>query len=121
MTEQGLLDILAGLGEAQAESAKAHAKTETLFAALSEANAAAQIKADFETAELKKVVAETSRRVDETSRKLTEVGIRLGSMGQNLGDVAETFFYNSLVAAPEIGGISFDRVEIGRASCRERV
>ena len=31
-------------------------------------------------------------------------------MSQNLGDMAETFFYNSLVAAPEIGGISFDRV-----------
>ena len=106
MTDQELRDIVGGLAVAQAESAKAQAKTEAIMAELGLAQArteAAQAKTDLRFEEMSKVVA-------KTSRKLTEVGIRLGSMGQNLGAVAESFFYNSLKKMPEIGGISFDRV-----------
>ena len=78
MTEQGLLDMLAAMTAAQAETAK--------------------------------VVAETSRRVDETSRKLKSIGEQFAGFTANQGDVAEAFFFNGLLASPEIGGIHFDRV-----------
>ena len=101
MTDQELRDIVGGLAVAQAKSAKAHAKTEALFAAMNEANAAAQIKADFETAELKKVVAETSRKVEKISKFY-------GGMASSQGDFAENFFTNSLQRTLSIGGIEFD-------------
>lgn len=92
MTDAELKDLVASLAVAQAEAAKAQTET------------------SIEHQAMLKVVAETSRRVEETSRKLDEVGLRLGNMGQNLGAAAESFFYNSLDARPEIGGIQFDRV-----------
>ena len=117
MTEQGLLDILAGLGAAQAENAKAQAlaqaKTEAVMAELG----AAQARTEAAQAETTKVVAETSRRVDETTKVVAETSRKLKSIGEqfagfttNQGDVAEAFFFNGLLASPEIGGIHFDRV-----------
>jgi hypothetical protein len=52
----------------------------------------------------------THAEVQETSRVLKEVGRRMGSMASNQGDVAEEFFYNSLKASPQVGGIVFDTV-----------
>lgn len=55
-------------------------------------------------------LAKTQAEVAETSRVISEVGRRMGSMASNQRDVAEEFFYNSLFAKPEVGGIRFDRV-----------
>ena len=85
MTDAELKDLVASLAVAQAETAQVQAETA-------------------------REVAETTRVVAETSRKLEEVGLRLGNMGRNLGAATESFFYNSLDAQPEIGGIQFDRV-----------
>ena len=46
----------------------------------------------------------------ETDRKLQKVSDMLGGMGQNQGDVAEEFFFNSLVDDPHLGGIHFDDI-----------
>lgn len=54
--------------------------------------------------------ANTQAEVAETSRVIKEVGRRMGAMASNQGDVAEEFFFNSLDAKPQIGGISFDSV-----------
>jgi hypothetical protein len=82
MTDQELKDLVAGLAVQSAELAKAHAQS----------------------------YAETQAAFKETDRFLKEIGQRMGSMASNQGDVAEEFFYNSLVDQPILGGISFDRV-----------
>jgi hypothetical protein len=69
-----------------------------------------QAKSDKKMAELAAAQAETQTEVKETSRVIKEVGRRMGSMAANQGDVAEEFFYNTLFAKPEVGGIRFDRV-----------
>jgi hypothetical protein len=56
------------------------------------------------------LLAKTQGEVAETSRVIKEVGRRMGAMAANQGDVAEEFFYNTLFAKPEVGGIRFDRV-----------
>ena len=95
MTEQGLLDILAGIGLAQA-------KTEAVMAELGSAQAAAQVKADFETTELKKIVAESTRKFELLS-------IKLEGLSDNIGYASEDFFFNTLEETPVIGGVKFDR------------
>jgi hypothetical protein len=82
MTDQELKDLVAGLAVQSAELAKTHAQS----------------------------YAETQAAFKETDRFLKEIGQRMGSMASNQGDVAEEFFYNSLVDQPILGGISFDRV-----------
>ena len=108
MTEQGLLDILAGISLAQAESAKAQAesaKTQALAQAKTEAVmaelGAAQAKTDLHFEEMSKVVAETSRKVEKVSKMY-------GGMSTSQGDFAENFFTNSLQRTLSIGGIEFD-------------
>ena len=67
--------------------------------------------------ELKDLVAslavaqkETSEQMRKTDAKLESIGIQLGNMSKNQGDVAEDFFYNSLVADAHLGAIHFDEL-----------
>ena len=83
MTEQGLLDILAGLGAAQAEGLKRQAEAEARL-------------------------ARTEALVAETSRKVEKVSKMYGGMSTSQGDFAENFFTNSLQRTLSIGGIEFD-------------
>jgi hypothetical protein len=92
MTDQELKDLVAGL-------AVQSAKTDEKFALLASAQAKTEEQAK-----------QTHAEVQETSRVLKEIGQRMGSMANNQGDVAEEFFYNSLKAAPQVGGIYFDTV-----------
>ncbi len=85
MTDQELKDLVASLAIAQA-------KTEV-----------EQVKTSVELREM-------SVEVREMVRVAAEMGRRLGAMGINLGDVTEEFFYNSLRAKPQLGGIKFDTV-----------
>ena len=84
MTDQELRDIVAANAQA--------------LVALT----AAQAQAKIDTAELKKVVAETSRKVDLMSAKLE-------GLSDNIGYASEDFFYNTLEETPMIGGVKFDR------------
>jgi hypothetical protein len=89
MTDQELKDLVAGLAVQSAELAKAHAES---------------------YAETQAAFAQTQAEIQETTRVVSEVSRRMGSMASNQGDVAEEFFYNSLKAAPQVGGIHFDTV-----------
>jgi len=67
--------------------------------------------------ELKALVAslaiaqkETDRQFKETDRKLDKVAKMLGGIGANQGDIAEDFFYNSLIADNHLGQLKFDDV-----------
>lgn len=46
----------------------------------------------------------------ETARKLDKLGDLYGNIGQNQGDVAEEFFFNSLIKDNHLGAIHFDDV-----------
>ena len=64
--------------------------------------------------EAQKATDEQMKRTDEqmkrTDEKLERVGISLGNIGKNQGDVAEEFFFQSLIKDNHLGKIRFDDV-----------
>jgi predicted AAA+ superfamily ATPase len=69
---------------------------------------------DEELKELVASLAIKSDRLDaqirETNETLKRIGIDFGNMKKNQGDVAEEFFFNSLLDDPHLGGIHFDDI-----------
>ncbi len=61
-----------------------------------------------------KVLREAQKQTDEqmkrTDEKLKSVGIQLGNMSKNQGDIAEEFFFNSLVNENHLGPIKFEDI-----------
>lgn len=53
---------------------------------------------------------ETEEQMKRTDEKLERIGITVGNIGQNQGDVAEEFFFHSLVKDNRLGSIRFDDV-----------
>lgn len=61
--------------------------------------------------EAQKATDEQMRRNDKMlTEKLDRMGITLGNIGQNQGDVAEEFFFNSLIKDNHLGSIHFEDV-----------
>ena len=67
--------------------------------------------------ELKALVAslavsqkQTDEQMKKTDEKLERIGIYLGNVTRNQGDVAEEFFFNSLIDEPRLGSIYFDDI-----------
>ncbi|MCF7987656.1 MAG: hypothetical protein K9L60_08830 [Methylovulum sp.] len=54
----------------------------------------------------------------ETNDTLKRVGVDFGSMKKNQGDIAEEFFFNSLIDDPHLGEIYFD--DITKSQCKHR-
>ncbi len=52
----------------------------------------------------------TDEQMKRTDEKLERMGISLGNIGQNQGDVAEEFFFQSLIKDNHLGKIRFDDV-----------
>jgi hypothetical protein len=52
----------------------------------------------------------TDEQMKRTDEKLDRIGISLGNIGQNQGDVAEEFFFQSLIKDNHLGSIHFDDV-----------
>jgi hypothetical protein len=69
---------------------------------------------DQELRDLVASLAVKSDRMDaqlaKSDAKLDRIAEMVGGISNNQGDVAEEFFYNSLVEKPEIGGIEFDTI-----------
>jgi len=67
-----------------------------------------------QTDEQMKLTGEQMKRTDEqlkrTDEKLERVGLSLGNIGRNQGDVAEEFFYNSLINDLHLGDIAFEDI-----------
>ncbi|MFI3157525.1 MAG: hypothetical protein QX199_15365, partial [Methylococcaceae bacterium] len=58
-----------------------------------------------------KATDEQMKRNDKMlTEKLERMGIMLGNIGQNQGDVAEEFFFQSLIKDNHLGSIHFDDV-----------
>lgn len=67
--------------------------------------------------ELKALVAslavsqkQTDEQMKRTDEKLERIGIYLGNVTRNQGDVAEEFFFNSLIDETRLGSICFDDI-----------
>ena len=67
--------------------------------------------------ELKKLVAglaisqrETDEQMKRTDEKLERIGAMVGNISNNQGDVAEEFFYQSLINDNRLGSIAFDDI-----------
>ena len=78
--------------------------------------------------ELKALVAslavaqqKTDEQLKETDRKLEKVSDLLGGIGRNQGDVAEEFFFNSLVDDAHLGAIHFDDIATNMKKHRGKI
>jgi len=78
--------------------------------------------------ELKALVAslavsqkETDEQMKRTDEKLERMGIYLGNVTRNQGDVAEEFFFNSLVNETRLGSIYFDDITRNMHKNRHKV
>jgi hypothetical protein len=52
----------------------------------------------------------TEAQLAKTMATVEKVSKQIGGMGRNQGDVAEEFFYNSLLSKPVVGTVHFDHV-----------
>ena len=71
--------------------------------------------------ELKALVASLAVAQQKTDRKLEKASDLLGGIGKNQGDVAEEFFFNSLVDDPHLGGINFDDISKNESKLRGKL
>lgn len=55
-------------------------------------------------------LAKTDAQLAKTDAKLDRIAKMMGGIAGNQGDVAEEYFYNSLLETKQIGGISFDEI-----------
>jgi len=53
---------------------------------------------------------QTDEQMKKTDEKLERIGITVGNMSNNQGDVAEEFFFNSLINDCHIGDMYFDEI-----------
>jgi len=52
----------------------------------------------------------TDEQMKRTDEKLERIGITVGNIGRNQGEIAEEFFFNSLVEDAHLGQIHFDDI-----------
>ena len=127
MTDEELKQLVASLAVGQRELTEQQKKTDGQMRYISEQqkktdellryNAEQQKKTDellrYNAAQQKKT-DEQMRHTDEqfkrTDEKLKSIGIQLGNMSKNQGDIAEEFFFNSLVKDTRLGEIHFEDI-----------
>jgi hypothetical protein len=100
MTDKELKELVASLA----------VKSDRLDAQLSSSQAktdAQMAKTDEKLNRLSELYGIASTKTDEKLNRLSEL---YGGVSSNLGSAAEEFFFNSLTANPEVGGIKFDRI-----------
>ncbi|NOS88747.1 MAG: hypothetical protein HOP34_09460 [Methylococcaceae bacterium] len=113
MTDDELKALVASIAVAQRENAEQMKLTDEQMKLTDE-----QMKLTDErmkhTDEQMKLTYESIKRTDEqmkrTDEKLKRMGITLGSVTNNQGDVAEEFFFQSLIKDNRLGSIRFDDV-----------
>ncbi len=78
--------------------------------------------------ELKELVAslaiaqkKTDEQMKRTDEKLKRIGIDFGNMKKNQGDVAEEFFFNSLIEDAHLGSIHFDDITMNMQKHRGQI
>jgi hypothetical protein len=71
--------------------------------------------------ELRAMFKETEAQFKRTDEKLERIGIHLGNVTRNQGDVAEEFFFHSLVNDTRLGSIHFDDVTKNMSKHRGKI
>ena len=106
MTDDELKALVASIAVAQRENAEQMKLTDEQMKLTDE-----RMK---HTDEQMKLTYESIKRTDEqmkrTDEKLKRMGITLGNVTNNQGDVAEEFFFQSLIKDNRLGSIRFDDV-----------
>ena len=99
MTDDELKELVASLAVLQEETSK---KMQETSAHIDRTGA----RIDQTDAQMKQTVAQMKR----TDEKLERMGIHLGNISKNQGDVAEDFFYQSLIKDNHLGDLYFDDI-----------
>jgi len=73
-------------------------------------NAIAQKATDEQMKRTEELVASLAIAQQESTRKLDKLGELYGNLGKNQGDVAEEFFFNSLLKDNHLGSVHFDDI-----------
>jgi len=60
--------------------------------------------------ELREFQAETTEQMKRTDEKLEREGITLGNLCRDESDIAEEFFYNSLIKDLHLGSMQFEDI-----------
>ena len=114
MTDKELKELVASLAvksdrldAQQAKTDAQMARTDEKLNRLSELYGAASDKTDEKLNRLSELYGAASDKTDEKLNRLSEL---YGGVSSNQGSAAEEFFFNTLTANPEVGGITFDRV-----------
>ena len=106
MTDDEIKALVAGLAVAQKATDEQMKRTDEQM----KLNAIAQ-KATDEQIKLNAIAQKaTDEQMKRTDEKLERIGINLGNIGKNQGDVAEEFFFQSLIKDNHLGKIHFDDV-----------
>lgn len=69
-----------------------------------------QKRTDIQLAKTDAQLAKTDAHLAKVSRKLDRLGELVGNISNNQGDIAEEFFYQSLLKKPELGSLKFDSI-----------
>jgi len=72
--------------------------------------AISQAKTDAQLAKTDAQLAKTDAQLAKTDKRLDQIDEMIGTFGRNLGEITEEFFFNSLKATQELGGIHYDIV-----------
>jgi hypothetical protein len=117
MTDDELKELVASLAVGNKELREAQKKTDEQLNRTDE-----QMK---RTDEQMKRTDEQLKRTDEqlkrTDEKLERIGIQVGNISNNQGDVAEEFFFNSLVKDNHLGSIHFDDITMNMTKHRGQI
>ena len=81
----------------------------------------AQNRTDEQLNRTDEQIKRTDEQMKRTDEKLKRIGIQLGNISKNQGDVAEEFFFNSLVKDTYLGSIHFDDVTMNMLKHRGEI
>ena len=110
MTDDELKALVASLAVAQKKTDEQMKRTDEQIVSLLESQKDTDLK-----------FKEAAIRSEKIDLKLEKVSDLLGSIGQNQGDVAEEFFFNSLVDDAHLGAIHFDDIATNMKKHRGKI
>ena len=113
MTDDELKELVASLAVLQEETSKKMQETSAHIDQTDVLMKQTDVLIKQTNAQMKQTDAQMKRtdaQMKRTDEKLERMGIRLGNISQNQGDVAEDFFYQSLIKDNHLGDLYFDDI-----------
>ncbi len=114
MTDDDLREMIADLVAAQKETGEQLKQTDEQLKQTSRELKQMGIITDEQlkqtSIELKQMGIITDEQLKQTDEKLKRIGIMTANIGKNQGDIAEEFFYHSLIKDNHLGSLKFDDI-----------